>query len=394
MRIGIFSDTYFPDINGVVSSIVTLQKVLEEHGHDVFIIANRPYFLQSSFEKNVYRLPGVKIKKLYGYVLTSPIHFAAYVKIRNMNLDLIHVHSDFGVGIFARIIGNLQNIPVVFTYHTAYEDYTHYFNFLDLKSVEKVSKRVISGISKQLGNRSSAIIAPSKKTKEMLLRYGVTKDIYVVPTGLDLEKFRRRPVDSEMISRVRKEMGIQDNECLIVFVGRIAKEKSIDLVINGFSLIDQEKYPCRFLIVGGGPEVKNLIEIVKQLNLEKSVLFTGMKPSEEIAKYYHAANVFVSASLTETQGLTFIEAMASELPVFARPDQVLENLVIEGCTGFYFETSSQLALGLQEYMQLNDKEKEDLKRNAKLKSDEYDSEIFYHSIMSVYEKVLSNRQHY
>jgi len=390
MRIGLFSDTYLPDINGVVSSIVTLQRELEKNGHVVFVITNHPALLHSSFENNVLRLPGIEIKSLYGYVLTSPIHFAAYSDIKAMNLEVIHVHTEFGVGIFGRIIGRMLQIPVVSTYHTTYEDYTHYVNFFNLKTVENVAKKGVSRLSKLYGSSCTELIAPSFKTKEMLYRYGIKKDIFVIPTGLDLEKFDRAQTSPEKIRSIRTEFGINEHDCLVVYLGRIAKEKSIDFVIDGISLIDQTVNPCKLLIVGGGPEEDSLKEQVERLNLNGIVLFAGKKPSDEVPSYYHAANAFVSASLTETQGMTFIEALASELPVFARPDEVLTELIIEGKTGFYFRTPQQFAEKLQDYLLLSESEKQEIRNQSKSHVAEYDSRVFYRSIMEAYNAAITH----
>ena len=144
MRIGLFSDTYTPDINGVVSSIVTLQKELEKRGHEVFVITNHKALLSTQREGNVLRLPGLELKWLYGYKLTTPYHFSAKDEIRKMNLDVIHVHTEFGVGMFARIVAKYLNIPVVSTYHTMYEDYTHYINRFAIDEVDVLSKKFVT----------------------------------------------------------------------------------------------------------------------------------------------------------------------------------------------------------------------------------------------------------
>ena len=165
MRIGLFSDTYTPDINGVVSSIVTLQKELEKRGHEVFVITNHKALLSTQREGNVLRLPGLELKWLYGYKLTTPYHFSAKDEIRKMNLDVIHVHTEFGVGMFARIVAKYLNIPVVSTYHTMYEDYTHYINRFAIDEVDVLSKKFVTAFSRMISDNVHAVIAPSEKTK-------------------------------------------------------------------------------------------------------------------------------------------------------------------------------------------------------------------------------------
>ncbi len=234
MRIGLFSDTYLPDINGVVSSIVTLQKELEKNGHEVFVIANHKGLLHSIREGNVLRLPGFELKWLYGYILSTPYHFSAKEDIKAMNLDLIHVHTEFGIGIFARIVAKDLGIPLVCTYHTMYEDYTHYINKFDIEGIDKVGKKVTASFSKMVVETCEAVIAPSEKTKEALLKYGVKTPILIIPTGLNLEKFNRENIDEAEVKSLREQYGTSNEDKVMLYVGRVAHEKSIDVVIRGF----------------------------------------------------------------------------------------------------------------------------------------------------------------
>lgn len=390
MRIGIFSDTYAPDVNGVVTSVMLLQKTLEEHGHEVFVITNHPKLIDIHYQNHVLRLPGIKLKSLYGYVMTSPIQLRAFWMIRKMKLDLIHVHSDFGVGMFSRFISYRLNLPIVFTYHTEIENYTHYINPLELRSVEKFSRFAVAKLSKQLGDHSTAVIAPSKKTKDMLLRYGVKKDIFVVPTGVDLKRFSSDSLDIRKIMEIRKEYGILPDDCLFIYVGRIAKEKSIDLVIEGFGKVDFNRVACKLMIVGDGPQLEELKQKAKDLDLDDHVRFAGKKFAEEVPYYYNAAQAFICASRTETQGLTYLEAMASGLPILARPDKVLEGLVHQGSTGYYFETTEELARTIEAFTKLTKDDVDELRSNIRSTIRKLDSEGFYRNIMEVYESALQD----
>ncbi len=388
MRVGIFSDTYTPEINGVVSSIVTLQRELERNGHEVYIITNHKALFTTQREGNVLRLPGLELKWLYGYKLSTPYHFSAKEQIKKMNLDVIHVHTEFGVGLFARIIGHHLRIPVVSTYHTMYEDYTHYINKFDIEEIERVGKKVIGSLSKTIEDSAQAIIAPSEKTKEVLLRYGLRVPIYTIATGLNFEKFNPDRIDQKSIEAVRLEYGIEKDDFVIVFVGRIAPEKSIDIPIESFRYIKNEK--IKLLIVGGGPQLDELKQLVSNYQLETQVVFTDKKPSEEIPIYYGCADAFVSASLTETQGMTFIEALACGLPVFARRDKVLDELVYDGETGYYFETPEELAQKLIAYYETENEYKRKVQDNAKKVVVKYDSNIFYNKVLSVYYQAIDD----
>ncbi|NCC55634.1 MAG: glycosyltransferase family 4 protein, partial [Erysipelotrichia bacterium] len=382
MRIGIFTDTYVPDINGVVSSIYTLQKGLEAAGHEVYIITSHKGFIHAKREGNVFRMPGLELKWLYGYILSTPYHFTLKAEIEKLNLDVIHVHTEFGVGIFGRIVAKSLNLPVVYTYHTMYEDYTHYINKFDLDSVEKVSKKVFTTFSKYLCESVAAIIAPSEKTKEKLQSYGVKRPIYIIPTGLDLIRFKEESVPLEKRLEIRKQYGIGEDEKLITYIGRIAEEKSIDIIVDGVPYIQNEK--CRLMIVGGGPQLEDLKAQAAKLKVSDRIIFTGPIPREEVPAYYLSSDCFVSASTSETQGMTFIESLASGLCVLARPDEVLEHLVIEEETGFYFNTPEQFAQKVEQYVSMNEQSQMKMKQQAREVVKPYEVNTFVKHVVDVY----------
>ncbi len=388
MRIGLFSDTYTPDINGVVSSIVTLQHQLEKNGHEVYVITNHKALITTQWEGNVLRLPGLELKWLYGYKLSTPYHFSAKEEIRKLNLDVIHVHTEFGVGIFARLVAKSLDIPVVSTYHTMYEDYTHYVNKFDINEIDKVTKKITSVFSRSISDTCQGVIAPSDKTKETLIKYGVKTPIYVIPTGLDLSEFDPQRADYEKAAQLRLAYGIQPEDKVIAYVGRIAKEKSIDLAIEGFRYVKDSN--LKLLIVGGGPQLKELKELAASYNLLDKVKFTDKIPRADISTYYFCADAFVSASLTETQGMTFIEALACGLPVFARPDDVLTDLVIENVSGYLFQEPQEFAAKVEAFYELDVLHRQKMKQHAREKALMYDADIFYHKVLSVYYQAIDD----
>lgn len=389
MRIGLFSDTYLPDINGVVSSIVTLQKELEKNGHEVYVIANHKGLLHSKREGNVLRLPGFELKWLYGYILSTPYHFSAKDDIKAMNLDLIHVHTEFGIGIFARIIARDLGIPLVCTYHTMYEDYTHYINKFDIEGIDKVGKKVTASFSKMVVDTCEAVIAPSEKTKETLIKYGVKTPIHIIPTGLDLDKFNRTNIDAQAISDLRAKYGLVDEDRVMLYVGRVAHEKSIDVVIRGFVKAANSNAHYKLMIVGGGPDLEELKELAVQCGIADQVIFTDKQDRDIVPVFYAAMDGFVSASLTETQGMTFIEAAASGLPVFARHDEVLDDLLEDGKSGYFFEEDT-FSDKVMEFFALDKEQVEYMKLAARRQTSQYDCHSFYVSVLNVYEEAVNS----
>lgn len=391
MRIGIFTDTYLPDINGVVTSVLTLKKALELFGHEVYVVTNHDDLLKTKYEDKVLYLPGLKLDFLYGYKLTNPIQIAAAKPIKSWNLDIIHVHQEFGVGIFGRAVAQAFDIPLVSTYHTTYEDYTHYINVLHIDKIDELVKKAIEGLSKTFTKKSNIVIAPSEKTKKMLEGYGIKNQIEVIPTGLDLQRFNKNFIDQRKIDAIKKEYNLLDDNTIFIYVGRLAKEKSIDMLIDAFEIVKNKKLPAKLLIVGDGPDRKNLEKQVKSLKLEASVVFAGAKNSNEIPNYYHAADAFISGSTTETQGLTYIEALASGLGLFARKDDVLKGIVIEGETGFYFDDIKDLANKIESFI-LNHDFKKQIREKALTVSKQFGLEEYYKMIIKCYNEAIENDQ--
>lgn len=387
MRIGLFTDAYLPDINGVVSSVATLKEALEKKGHTVYVISNHKG-TNIVMEDHVLRLGGLELKKFYGYKMSSPIQIGAEKYIRDMNLDVIHVQTEAGVGIFARQMARQLHIPLVYTYHTMYEDYTHYVNPLDIETIEKMGRKAVQSLSRMLGNGAQAVIAPSEKTKQALIQYGVTTPIYIVPTGLDLSLFEKDKLYQERIEHIREEIGLRKEDHVVVFVGRIAKEKSIDMPIRAIAKSTDPH--LHLVIVGGGTDEDYYKEIAAQCNVEDRVHFLGKKPKEQIAYYYAAFDCFVSASLTETQGMTYLEALATGLPIFGRRDEVLSELLEEGKTGYYFDDEEELLRKWETYFSLSDQEKQEMQVQCVEKTKPYSTSMFASKALAVYEQAIDS----
>ncbi len=390
MRIGLFSDTFPPDLNGVANSTNILFQELLKHGHQAYVVCTRAGtgWAEWNEDHTILRLAGVTIKRLYGYAVTTPIHVNALNEVRALNLDVIHCQTEFGVGMFARICSKQLNIPLVSTYHTSYEDYTHYLNLLNSPRIDSQLQKGVAWLSRLYGDSSVEVIAPSQKTKELLERYHIRSDIHVVPTGLDLERFSPSLQNPARTAEIRRQFGISETERLVLYLGRIAEEKSLDLVIDGFEKARNNGTDIRLLIVGGGPDLDRLKRYTKQKNMEGVIHYAGPRPADEVADYYRSADFFVSASLSETQGMTFDEAMASGLPLLSRRDEVLENLLIDGRTGWYFTDAEDLAEKLRWVKEMSEDALNQMKENALKQIQPLSSEQFYQNAMAVYEKAI------
>lgn len=391
MNIALFSDTYLPDINGVATSTHILKKELKKHGHHVLIVTTfLPHDSQYVDEDlDVLRLPGIDLKKLYGYRASNIYSFKGMKELKDFQPDIIHIQTEFGIGIFGKIAGEILNVPVCYTYHTMWADYSHYIAPGNIKAVDHAAKKIIEKISKIYGDSCSELIVPSQKTADALREYGISNSINVIPTGLELEHFSLAHKNEELMQQIVKQYHLE-NKFVVTFLGRIAPEKSVDFLIDAMSEIIKVNQQIVLMIVGGGPQVDELKDYVHSKGLDDYICFTGPQVSEKVPSFYHVSHLFVSASITETQGLTFIEAMASGIPVLARYDKNLEGVVIDGRNGYFFETQQQL---VEKILTLADSDLSELIEHALEDAKNYSSEIFYERIMKAYHKALS-KHHY
>jgi len=391
MNIALFSDTYLPDINGVATSTYILKNELKKHGHHVLVVttvlpADSDYIDEDAY---VLRLPGIDLKKLYGYRVSNIFSFKGMKELKDFEPDIIHIQTEFGIGIFGKIAGEILNVPVCYTYHTMWADYSHYIAPENIKAVDHAAKKIIEKISKVYGDSCCELIVPSQKTADALRKYGISNSINVIGTGLQLDRFSYDGRNEELIHQIKKEYHL-DNKFVVTFLGRIAPEKSVDLLIEAMTDVHNENPNVCLMIVGGGPQLDELKDLVKNLKLDDCVYFTGPKESQFVPSYYHASDLFVSASVTETQGLTFIEAMASGIPALARYDKNLEGVIVDGRNGYFFSDRRDL---VEKILTLAKSDLTQLKEHAVKDAMQFSSENFYQKIMTTYQKALS-KYHY
>ncbi len=381
MKIALFTDTYPPEINGVSVSVGLHQKVLMDQGHEVLVITTNPFGKQIVIEAGVIRIPGVELKKLYNYRLSSFFSAKAYQYIRKWKPDVIHIHTDIGIGIFGKITAFFLKVPTVVTYHTMYEDYTHYAGFL-----KGLASRVVKQFSKSIAEQCTEFISPSLKTKEKIRSYGVDRYINIVPTGIDFSRFQLASLDRNKLAEI-KNRWILPGEKVLLSLGRVAKEKSMEVIVKGFAKVIQSgEEHIRLLMVGDGPDRHGLIDLANQLGISDKVSFVGAVPIQEVPYYYQVADVFVSASLTETQGLTFMEAMVSDRLVLCRFDENLAELIRHQQTGFIFSDEEDFVRQVKTIFNLTKEKREQIKGDVATAVNRYSLPNFYQNLIEVYQR--------
>lgn len=385
MNIALFSDTYPPEINGVATSTFNLFNILKKNGHNVYAIVTNPFSNKIEYKDNVLRIPGILLKKLYGYRMAGFYSSKAMKIVREMKLDVIHIQTDAGIGIFGKIAARSLRVPTVYTYHTMYEDYTYYAT---KGHFDRFARNIVRRYSRFVAEQCTEFISPSNKTKDIIRTYGVDRYVNVIPTGIDFSKFKKENQDWQAIAEFKKSHGLE-NHFVILSLGRVAKEKSLDICIKGYAyFLKTATFPTKFVIVGGGPARMELETLVDELGIRDHMLFIGAVPGEQVPFYYHISDIFVSASVTETQGLTFMEAMASRHIVLARFDENLSGVISNNETGYFFTNEHDFGEKVVRIHGLDEEKKEAMLTAAMEKVDVFSIERFYDNIMEVYHRAV------
>lgn len=389
MRVGILTDSYKPYVSGVATSIFVLAEGLIKQGHDVYIITPK-YKGYKEYDKNYAYIKrvggGITLPKKGTRFLRYVPFVSRHLKtIKELNLDVIHVHSELTMGKLAIKARKKLKIPLIYTVHTMYEEYMHFVSKFLAKHFPKILLKIVKRIMKLHILNSDVTIVPTKKIKDLMLSYGIKSDYEIVPTGIHLDSFKKETYQKEDIIKLKEKYNLLEDDFVCLFVGRISLEKDIDVLIDGFKEIKNEK--IKFVIIGSGPYLKDIKERVKNLKLTNKIIFTGLVPWEDIGLYYQLGDVFLNASVSETQGLTYIEALAAEIPLIVRYDKVLEDVLIDGENGFFFHQATELKekiLMLYEDKELFNK----IKKNTLKSAMKYDDKIFIENILNVYNKAI------
>lgn len=385
LKVLITTDWYEPVVNGVVTSVLTLKKQLEMLGCDVRVLTLAES-LRSSSRDGVYRLASLNASMFYDHARISVLpNRKIRREIEQWHPDVIHSQCEFSTFLWARTIAKALNIPIVHTYHTIYEDYTHYY-----APTKTMGKKMITAFSKKFCEQVSAVITPTLKVEKLLRGYGVTQPIAVIPTGLDLSRFHAAETneDLERSREIRRELGIAEGTKVLLSVCRLAKEKSVDDVLR--HLAKARPAETVFVLVGDGPSRNELEDLADRLGIRDMVRFAGFRAPEEVADYYRMADLFVSASLSETQGLTFIEAMACGVPLLCRKDDSLDGVILEGKTGYTYDSSAEFAARLGDILEDDALRARMAACAARRAATVFSAEAFGRSAKEVYEKVLAS----
>lgn len=386
MKILLCTDRYYPAISGVVTSVMTLKKYLEAAGHETRILTLSDT-IASHVSGDIVYIGSFDAEKIYPDVrIKHPVNKAYLDSLIQWSPDIIHCHTEFSTFFLAKHIYRACRCPMVLTYHTDYEDYVHYVA-LSRKFGRKLVMHYIRYVCKYM----TRVISPTQKTAEILRNYNIPSPIRIIPTGLDLERFTPVRKDEEL-DRIRHLHGIKKDVPTLIYVGRLGKEKNLTEIVDFLSRYEEKNF--QFIIVGDGPDRAEIEAHVRNSRIAAKTIFTGMIRQEEIGIYYQLGNLFLSASTSETQGLTYIEAMASGTPLLCRRDKCLDGVVEDGENGFLFESGDEFCSKI-EYFFSHREEWPSLKKKAQDKVIEKFGAVKFASDMhSLYEEAIRDFRPY
>lgn len=388
MTIGLFTDTYPPDINGVATSVATLFDEFQKLGHTVYVVTtNLPKHHKIEIQGHIIRIPGFTLKKIYSYRITNFFSIKVNKYLDKIPFDVIHVNTESTIGIFGRRYARSKNLPLIYTYHSLYSDFTTTIA-KENSTLDNFLKKMVESITIKLAKSPTEFITPSIKSALVLRKYGITRYINIIPNGIDLSEYRYLPYSQEKIDLLKKKYGLEGKKILIV-VGRLGQEKGIDRVLAclRYYINDTLNENIRLLIIGDGPYKEELKAKVSELYLNPYVLFTGKIPHDQIYLFYQLADVLLSGSKSETQGLTLNEAMASKCLVLTIEDESFKYALKEGETGFFYTSPITFTEKLKTIFALTPEKKEEILTNAYNINKEICSPTRYaKEVLEVYEK--------
>lgn len=384
MKIGIFTDTYYPEINGVATSCLNLKRELTRRGHEVHVFAPKCKGWEENQGEGVHYIASAPLLVLKDRNVAFPSPITSW-EAEKLDFDVVHTNSEFVMGMFGRHVARSNGCALVHTYHTVWEDYTYYITH---GLADDAARAVARKYSQWWCDHFDRVIVPTGKTLDLLREYGVEADIDIIPSGMDIARFAPERHSAEERARTRRECGVGEGERVLLNIGRIAREKNLEQVIRVFPRLREACPDVRLVIVGEGPLREHLGKMARELGVGDAVTLTGPKPWERIDAYYAMGDVFVSASRSETQGLTYVEAMASGLCVCAVNDACLNGVIEDGVSGILTEESDEALLsGL---IRAFSEEGKRIAKEAVRHAAPFSTEVFAQRVEECYKRAIKN----
>jgi glycosyltransferase involved in cell wall biosynthesis len=385
LHIAQFTNFYLPVVNGVVRSVESFREALTRQGHNVFVFAQSDgdYEDEAPF---IFRYPSLPLPSKIEVPAVIPVSPFVDQLLPSLKLDVLHTHHPVLLGQAAASKAKELDRPLVFTFHTQYREYTHYFP-LPQEAIQDFIKNTVQSWLIDFMRECQHIVIPSQSMKEILIRdYGLQGRYTVIPTGLNLE-----PYQASDGKELRADKNWQQDK-VMVSTGRLAPEKNWDTLLKAAAKVYREHPDLRVVIIGYGPDEAELQSLAAELGISERVTFTGKLPFSEVTKYLKAADFFGFASVTETQGLVTMEAMAAGLPVVAVDASGTRDIIDNGEQGFLVKNDADaLAASIKKLIASPEKMRR-FSIQALEKAKVFDVQNLSKKLVDVYEQAIQDKK--
>ena len=388
MRIGFFTDTYLPVRSGMEISIETFRIGLERLGHEVHVFAPTMHGY-NDVNPNVVRFRSIRVLKNPEMRLASEWNSPnkSLKEIRAIKLDVVHAHSPFTMGLLGRHIARVQKIPFIFTNHTHHTEYTRVY-FAGLFFPKMMEKWI-----RWFSNQADEVIVPSYKFQKVLEEYGVRSPIEILQTGINVDRFKKTSEALEAAKQLRAKYNIPEDAPILLYVGRMSEEKNISYLVNAIGALARTRPDVYMFFVGNGQHIDVYQAQAQKLGF-KNAIFTGVIKPENIVPYYHSASAFIFASLTDTQGIVILEAMACGMPVVALEDNAFKEVINNGQNGFLIPNNAAPELFANKIAEVLEKKPEyaHLGEHALLTAQQFTEMAQAQKLVSLYESLIAKKK--
>ena len=385
MRIALFTETYLPYINGVVTHVKALRDGLEKLGHEVLVVTADDNTHHHFIKDGVMHCPAITFKKVYNYGLASAVSAKRLILLKKFRPQVIHIHNEFGVGLSGTIMARQLKIPLVYTLHTMYDDYLYY---IVPKRLVPALKRISHRYMKFLAKNATALTGPSQKVQEFFDNCGAQKSVSVVPNPVELDVFNPQCVDKQKTQAIRKQYGVQHDDVLVCFCGRLGREKNVDTLLEYWAKTVKKEDKIKLMILGEGPCLEELKQLASTLGIAEMVSFTNRVEHTDLPDWYGACQLYVTASLSDTNSISMKEAMATGLPVVHIHDPLNEGQVINGVNGFIYQDAQEMYTILTAFRDMSAEQKQKLQISVINSVKIYGCEALATYLVGVYETAI------
>ena len=385
-----FTETYLPHINGVVTHVKILRDGLLQQGHEVLVVTADYQTHHHYIEGGILHCPAIKSKRFYGYGVASPFSRRRLKLIGDFRPDIIHIHNEFGIGLSGIFAAKQLHTPLVYTLHTMYDDYLYY---VAPRHLLRAAKKLSHDYFRLLGNTATELTGPSPKCQEYFQQIGVKKDVNVIPNAVELDDFSPERISPENKAAFRRRYNIPDDVMIACFVGRLGHEKSVDVLLNYWAKTIVPEDKIMLCIIGGGPIQQELEQQAKDLGIDSMVRFTGAVAHDQMPPYYASCDLYITASLSDTNSISMLEGMATGLPVLRRYDALNENVdqVQNGVNGYIFDSPEEMAAELRRVKNLTPEQLSILKASVIESVRRSGAEALANYTYNVYRKAMAGK---